>query len=113
MATKFTGEGFVHYGEKIWDALEDGMRKAVAAGEATSKRAAPVDTGELRGSISHQVEREPKRILGTIYTNIEYAPHQEWGTRNGVKGKFFMHKGLATASKKFIAVARAVEDDVK
>lgn len=39
---------------------------------------APVDTGRLRGSITHQVnEGEPSVYIGT---NTEYAPYVELGT---------------------------------
>lgn len=113
MATKFTGKGFEAYGEDIWDSLTTSMKTAVAAGEGTAKKTAPVDTGQLRGSISHNVERKGKSITGTIYTNTEYAAHQEFGTRNGVKGQHFMRKGIANAARKFIADASKVEGDVK
>lgn len=40
---------------------------------------APVDTGNLRNSITHDVD-ETSHIVA-IGTNVEYAPYQELGTR--------------------------------
>ena len=43
----------------------------------------PVDTGRLKNSIRH---KNGKRET-TIFTDVEYAPYQEFGTRpNGRKG---------------------------
>ncbi len=36
-----------------------------------------VDTGRLRGSISHSTDGEEKAYVGT---NVEYAPYVEYGT---------------------------------
>ena len=47
--------------------------------ERYSKGYAPVDTGRLRNSISHQVSEEEEAVY--IGTNVEYAPYQEFGTR--------------------------------
>lgn len=55
--------------------------------ERYAKEKAPVDTGRLRNSISHQVDDE------TVYvgTNVEYAPYLEFGT-----GKFAESGGRPT-----------------
>ena len=39
---------------------------------------APVDTGNLRDSITHEVDEEEARVG----TNVDYAPHLEYGTVN-------------------------------
>ena len=44
--------------------------------ENEAKRKCPVDTGQLRQSITHNVEDN----VGTIGTNVEYAPYVEYGT---------------------------------
>ena len=51
-----------------------------------AKKKAPKDTGALRKSIIHRVERSPKKVRYIIYTNCKYALYQEMGT--GVRGKF-------------------------
>lgn len=39
-----------------------------------------VDTGRLRASIIHEIEREFRTWIGTVGTNVEYAPSLEFGT---------------------------------
>ena len=45
--------------------------------ESYAKEAAPVDTGNLRNSISHKQVGNDTEVIGT---NVEYAPYQEFGT---------------------------------
>ncbi len=47
--------------------------------ERYAKEYAPVDTGRLRNSISHEAVPEEETVH--IGTNVEYAPYQELGTR--------------------------------
>jgi HK97 gp10 family phage protein len=51
------------------------------AGEAAAKEHAPVDTGNLRRSITHEVNggRHP---VGRVGTNVRYGIYQELGTRH-------------------------------
>lgn len=76
-------------GEALRKALATGdgpvgkaMLRLVLKAEASAKRRCPVDTGRLRSSINHRVEQEGDNIVGIIGTNVEYAPHVEFGTRN-------------------------------
>jgi len=39
-----------------------------------------VDTGRLRASITHRVERDGKNFSGLVGTNVEYAKDLEMGT---------------------------------
>lgn len=50
------------------------------AGEAAAKEFVPVDTGNLRRSITHEVHGGDKPF-GRVGTNIRYAIYQELGTR--------------------------------
>ena len=59
-------------------ALETCGQKA----EGYAKKLCPVDTGNLRNSIAHQVE--PGEPAVTIGTNSEYGPYVELGT-----GKYY------------------------
>ncbi len=52
----------------------NGTRKV----QRTAKDLVPVDTGALRGSI--RTKMYPKQKSGVVYTTLEYAPHQEFGT---------------------------------
>ena len=47
--------------------------------ERYAKGYAPVDTGRLRNSISHEVAPDENAVY--VGTNVEYAPYQEFGTR--------------------------------
>jgi len=46
--------------------------------QAAAKRLAPVDTGNLRGSITREVFGD----RAEVGTNVEYAEHVEYGTRH-------------------------------
>jgi HK97 gp10 family phage protein len=50
--------------------------------EAAAKRICPVDTGRLRGSITHEVNASPGKIEGRVGSNVEYAAYVELGTRH-------------------------------
>lgn len=56
--------------------LESGIEKACLLVERSAKQKAPKDTGALRRSITSEV----KNLDGKIYTPLEYAPYQEYGT---------------------------------
>ena len=66
--------------EDIKAALLRGLETCGASAERFAKKLAPYDTGNLRNSITHEVdEGEPAAYIGT---NVEYAPYQELGTIN-------------------------------
>lgn len=46
--------------------------------ESYAARKCPVDTGNLRGSITHEVDAGDSAVY--IGTNVEYAPYVELGT---------------------------------
>ena len=60
--------------------INDGMKKCCALVERSAKEKVPVQTGELRRSITSKVENNGLEITGTIYTPLEYAPYVEYGT---------------------------------
>ena len=65
---------------EIKSALLRGLETCGLVAEGYAKKLAPVDTGNLRNSITHTVdEEEPAAYIGT---NVEYAPYQELGTIN-------------------------------
>lgn len=70
--------------------IKSNLRQALSDGAAetqnTAQALAPVDTGRLRASIS---TRETGSLSFEVYTNLEYAPYQEYGTRYQ-SGKSFM-----------------------
>ena len=63
---------------EIKAALLRGLEKIGLVVEGYAKKLCPVDTGNLRNSITHMIdEQEPAAIIGT---NNEYAPYVELGT---------------------------------
>lgn len=60
--------------ERVYDALELSGKLV----EDSAKLLCPVDTGNLRDSITHKLVREVNEVR--IGTPIEYAPYIEFGT---------------------------------
>lgn len=60
------------------------MNKATTLVHGQAKLLAPVDTGNLAGSIHMKVTKRGKEVQGKVYTNLQYAPFVEFGT--GSKG---------------------------
>lgn len=52
------------------------LNRACLVVENEAKRLCPVDTGDLRNSINHEVHNN----VGIVGTNKEYAPYVEFGT---------------------------------
>ena len=66
------------------EALKKGIGRACARIQADAKQNCVVDTGRLRASIVTEVHIEGNTVVGTVGTNVEYAPYVEFGT--GRKG---------------------------
>ena len=75
--------------DKIIDKIEDfddvremtsAMQQACNLVESAAKDKAPKDTGALRRSITSKVEVTGNSIEGIVFTPLEYAPYQEYGT---------------------------------
>ena len=64
--------------------LRDAMNKATELVHGQAKALAPVDTGQLAGSIHMQVKDTGKELQGRVYTNVEHAAYVEFGT--GITG---------------------------
>lgn len=58
----------------IDDELLDICEREVKMIENEAKTFCRVDTGNLRNSISSQVEKTADGVLGVVFTNSEYAP---------------------------------------
>lgn len=56
------------------------LEKIGITAEGYAKQKAPVDTGRLRNSITHQVMSQGGTDSVMIGTNVEYAPYVELGT---------------------------------
>lgn len=76
------GVVFNDYSAEVLDAMHEAVMRALERcgeqAEGYAKDLAPVDTGNLRNSISHTVdEDEPAVYIGS---NVEYAAYVELGT---------------------------------
>lgn len=68
----------------LLDALAQGLEKCGMVAESYAKEKCPVDTGQLRNSITHKVVEDDKTVY--IGTNMEYAPYVELGTGQFISG---------------------------
>lgn len=66
----------------LQEAAERALEKCGLVAEGHAKRLAPVDTGNLRNSITHKVDPEEPAVY--IGTNSEYGAYVELGT-----GKYY------------------------
>ena len=62
--------------EELKNKIQTALEECGLAAEGYAKRLCPVDTGNLRNSISHATDAED----AYIGTNVEYAPYVEMGT---------------------------------
>ena len=79
---------------KVEGAAEEAIARALeiigGMAEGYAKAAAPVDTGRLRNSITHEVEDKHTAVVGS---NVEYAPYVELGTRK-MKAKPYLRPAI-------------------
>ena len=79
---------FISYKGQVLVGLEAAKAKALETiggkAESYAKRLCPVDTGNLRNSITHEQFDESTEVIGS---NVEYAPYVELGhiTTTGTK----------------------------
>lgn len=93
----------------IKETLEDATNKIEIAltsvglqAENDVRNVTPVDTGNLRNSITSRVKMDENAVY--IGTNVEYAPHQELGTskmKAANNGKGFLRYAINTNIGKY------------
>lgn len=66
------------FGDAFDLAIVVALEKIGLLAEGYAQKKCPVDTGNLRGSITHEVDTAEKSVA--IGTNVEYAPYVELGT---------------------------------
>jgi len=74
---------------------KDLARRAIKV-ERAAKRLAPVDTGRLRSSVTHELGSDEQGLVARIGTNVDYAPHLEYGTRR-MRARPFLRPALGAA----------------
>lgn len=70
--------------KEVLQALQTGAEKAMEmcglVAEGYAKALCPVDTGQLRNSITHVYSRDGEKHEEHIGTNVEHGPYVEFGT---------------------------------
>ena len=97
--------------EKIIEAMQQAtvraLEKCGLTAEGYAKKLAPVDTGNLRNSITHEVDDgEPAAYIGT---NVEYAPYVCLGTIH-MKAQPFLKPAVADHANEY---RKIIEDELK
>ena len=83
------------------------LEKCGLTAEGYAKRLCPVDTGNLRNSITHTVdEDEPAAYIGS---NVEYAPYVCLGTIH-MKAQPFLKPAVAANANTY---RKIIEDELK
>ena len=78
--------------------IRAGISYGTALCEKYAKQFCPVDTGNLRASISTKMENNK----GIVYTNVDYAPYVEYGTVKQ-SAQPFMQKAVIVAKPMILA----------
>lgn len=73
-----------------------------ATAEGHAKHNAPVDTGRLRNSITHQ-ESDKETVIGS---NVEYAAAQELGTSRGIRPKHYLKDAVANHTEEYKGIVK-------
>ena len=97
--------------EKIIEAMQQAtvraLEKCGLTAEGYAKKLAPVDTGNLRNSITHDVDDGEQAAY--IGTNVEYAPYQELGTIH-MKAQPFLKPAVADHANEY---RKIIENELK
>ena len=93
MSKDLGGIVFNDYSDEVLDAMQDAVARALERigmqAEGYAKDLTPVDTGNLRNSITYDIDKDERKVY--IGTNVEYAPYVELGT-----GKYAAEGGRPT-----------------
>lgn len=60
--------------------VKSGVQQGCAVVERAAKQKAPKDSGALRRSIESKVESGGNKVIGTVFSPLEYAAYCEYGT---------------------------------
>ena len=89
-------------------AIDRALEEIGLAAEGYAKRACPVDTGNLRNSITHAVESAEDAVY--VGTNVEYAPYVEMGTRRTAAQPFLRPAATEHGSTYWAILKRNLEE---
>lgn len=81
--------------------VDEAVKRVCLVIERTAKQHAPVDTGNLRRSISTEIEPATgEKATGRVGTGVHYAPYVEFGTRF-TRAQPFLGPALEYARRRF------------
>lgn len=90
--------------KQVTDAVDAAVSRAleICGGKAESyaKMLCPVDTGNLRNSITHQRTGPKEEVIGS---NVEYAPYVELGTKK-MKSRPFLRPAAENHAAEYKAI---------
>ena len=93
--------------EAMQQAVVRALEKCGLTAEGYAKKMCPVDTGNLRNSITHDVDdEEPAAYIGT---NVEYAPYVCLGTIH-MKAQPFLKPAVADHANEY---RKIIENELK
>ena len=86
--------GTKEFESKLVGEMELGMNRSLEIVRNNTLPFVPVKTGRLKGSIGtiREVNRVGRGVEGVIGTNVEYAPHVEFGTSH-MDGRYYLTQG--------------------
>lgn len=88
--------------EDVTNKIESALTSVGLQAENDVRNVTPVDTGNLRNSITSRVKMDENAVY--IGTNVEYAPYQELGTskmKAANNGKGFLRYAIITNIGKY------------
>lgn len=93
--------------KKVISAKNDAIARALEAigiqAEGDVAELAPVDTGRLRDSITHEVDESEEAVY--VGTNVEYAAYQEYGTSK-MKPHPYLKPGIMNNLETYKSIAK-------
>lgn len=66
--------------QQFQKATEAGMESALLMIESAAKANAPVQSGELRDKLDHNITKQGNQMIGKMGSPLDYAPYVEFGT---------------------------------
>ena len=88
-------------GGDVLEALGESVATTGIIAQADARAMAPVDTGELKQSISSDIEFSDTKVEAVVFTNVPHAIFQEFGTYKMAAQPYM--KPAADASKSVFA----------
>ena len=93
--------------KEVIEAKNEAIARALEAigiqAEGDVAELAPVDTGRLRDSITHEVDESEEAVY--VGTNVEYAAYQEYGTSK-MKPHPFFKPGIMNNLETYKSIAK-------